>query len=47
MSKHRKFQLVITIGVVISAMVAILDASFQSHAMVIGVCTNLVWIWEA
>ena len=44
--RHRKFQVVITTGVVGCAFWGAFIPAHQELVLVAGVMTNLIWIWE-
>ena len=46
MSRHRFFQLCITIGVFVSTFVGYFFPYHGEFAIAAGVATNLIWIWE-
>jgi hypothetical protein len=45
--KPRPFhvKVLVSLGVVASAALAVFAPELQGHAMAIGVATNLVWVW--
>lgn len=46
LERHRRFQIVISTGALVSALAALLWPE-KAHASVIaGLVTNLIWIWE-
>jgi len=45
--KHRYFQTTITIGVITSTAIGYFLPFHGEFAIVAGVATNLIWIWEA
>ena len=46
MSRHRRFQIGITVGVTATTLVVIFFPEYQMHAAGLGLVSNLVWIWE-
>lgn len=44
--RHRKFQLIITTGIVGTTAVSYLVPQYQEFVIVAATATNLVWIWE-
>lgn len=46
MTRHTFWKVVVTVGCAICAIVAATDACSAQTAAVIGLCTNIVWIWE-
>lgn len=47
LERHRWFQVVITAGVIVSTIVGYFFPYHGEFAVVAGVATNLIWIWEA
>jgi hypothetical protein len=46
LTRHRKFQLVVTLGVTTCAVLSIAAPHLGHVAVVAGTLTNIVWIWE-
>ncbi len=46
MPRHRKFQIVITTGAVVSNFIAWVLPQYNEIIIVSGLVTNIIWIWE-
>lgn len=44
--KHKRTQLIVTFGVVITTLVGVLLPEYAFASALGGVATNLIWIWE-
>ena len=44
--KHRRHQLVITIGVVFGSFITLIHPDYYVHGALINIATNAFWIWE-
>jgi hypothetical protein len=47
MTRHRKFQIAITTGVVVSTFLGYVAPELGHFAVIGTIATNLAWIWEA
>ena len=45
-SRHRRFQIGISVGITVGAVMALIYPHLSAHATAIGVFVNLLWIWE-
>jgi len=44
--RHKKFQIVVTIGIVGSFIVVTVDPAYALHSAAINAFAGLVWLWE-
>jgi hypothetical protein len=44
--KHKRTQLIVTIGVIITTALGVLIPEYAYASALGGVATNLIWIWE-
>lgn len=44
--RHRRFQLIITSGVTISTLIAVLWPELSHASVIVGTVANFIWIWE-
>ena len=42
---HARLKLVITFGVLTSSTVQVLAPAYVTHATVLGIVINIIWIW--
>ena len=45
-SRHRVYQVGLSVGVLVTLSLTVLFPSYSAHAAVAGTLVNLIWIWE-
>lgn len=47
LTRHRRYQIVITVGICVSTVIAIAAPHMSLQATMISLAVNFAWIWEA
>ncbi len=46
LERHRKFQIIISCGIIGSAIIAWVDPAYSMHSLVTSSASSLLWLWE-
>lgn len=46
MSRHRKYQIALSIGMVITTGLALLGSAWATHSVIGNMLVGLAWVWE-
>ena len=46
LERHRRFQIIITLGIISSAVLSIMIPEFNHISSGLAILTNMIWIWE-
>jgi len=46
LERHRKFQIIISVGIVGSAFIAFVDPVYSMHSLITSSASSLLWLWE-
>jgi hypothetical protein len=44
--RHRKFQIIVSLGLAASFIVTMIDPALSMHAVVVNTIASFVWLWE-